>query len=792
MSRFLRLLLTILGGVVVFAVFAVAGFAVSGWMSEDEPEATEPVLEFPAAPAADDLEAQIEFLAGEQSQTGLAMAGDAPPDEPFGAAVAGMQTVRDVPVGEVDAAVEAALGDLPVDPGSDDPPEDAVPAEVFTDAPYLRGRIDLTEVIVADPRPPLNLDICAGPERLPETPSGCPPGFGGTIVTFDGPAPILPAVGGRPPTGLTAHGIDWLFVRTFRRSSVAERVKVEAVEWADPDAGTPPACDPDDEVGISPPLPRTTIEVDTSGADWPYDPDFDTLEVFGLGLSEGTQYVVCTYWIDSTGVASVVSYWEQRMVTTAAARRMTVTVPGFETVNNGPHGDPVAEPQLIHLNTGCGREIYEWPGVGRFVTDQADDVLCQLDGVSSVVQNGGIPVTIVLEYEDSSANPVVYASHWLSIDRADVLCRTACVESVVQGFPMPEVEHDLIVPGGRGAIPPSFYLAGSLVLLVEFDEPSGAHHGWHLGDEEGFDTSDAIVERPPLLTRVSKIHPLGRPEPVGDGGMGLTTLFTIENAVPVSIDVELLDAGNPTPDGQPCMPGGAPVPAFTSSAPATRHVFVFEGLCFGEIYQLQISAIDEAGVAYDVRDRARYGDGADKYRFDTLNRVGPTLYLPGYTFWLEAGVVLPGGPACHYLGDLTLTAAESFGAAIAPTQVQRLNIRTQREWDDARWNQGSINPRLFDTFGEAPSPVITMDLTPGNPMLGIEAAEYFTVSLPIRFGDRSSECIERNISRLTESVELAAHVTLTDLLGGVVLTAPGDSSPSLTLRAVFLRRTTPS
>jgi len=296
-----------------------------------------------------------------------------------------------------------------------------------------------------------------------------------------------------------------------------------------------------------------------------------------------------------------------------------------------------------------------------------------------------------------------------------------------------------------------------------------------------------------VLTSVSKSHPLGRPEPVGTGGMGLSTQFIVENTVPVSIDVELLDAGNPTPDGQPCMPGGAAVPAFTSSAPATRHVVVFEGLCFGEVYQLQVSAIDEAGVAYDVRDRARYGDGADKYRFDTLNRVGPTLYLPGYTFGLEAGVVLPGGPACHYLGDLTLTAAESFGAVIRPSQVQRLNTRTEREWEEAAWNQGSINPRLFDTFGAAPSPVITMDLTPGDPSLGIEAAEHFTVSLPIRSsGDRSSECTERNISRMSESVELAAHVTLTQLLGGVVITPPGDAYPSLTLRAVLLQRTTPS
>jgi len=189
MSRPLKILAMTVGGISIFALFALAGWAIVDQMDGndiDDVLDTVAMTEYPLQPAADDIEGQFEQLGAEQILTEEGLSGTSnerisdtiQTEDSLGAASAGGQTVR---------LVDQSTSDTSPDTGEDSDAArgEDVPTDLFEDMPRLLGGLDLPDVLVADPVGPILIDLCAGPERLPETPEGCSFGFGGTILTVD-------------------------------------------------------------------------------------------------------------------------------------------------------------------------------------------------------------------------------------------------------------------------------------------------------------------------------------------------------------------------------------------------------------------------------------------------------------------------------------------------------------------------------------------------------------------------------------------------------------------------------
>lgn len=810
MSRLFKIFGLVLGTVLLFALAAVAGWTITGWLGVGETDSADDHLaltQYPLVQEGEDVEATLDWLSEEQDLTAAALTDGADASAEMGAAAAGGQAARlisePVALGESAGTSDgsnASAAESASEGSGGDPGDEPLPPDIFVDTPYLAGRVDLTDVVIADPVGALNLDVCAGPTELPETPAGCPDGMGGTILAIDDHTdpPVMPTVGGRPPTGFTAFGTDTLYVRAFRRSAVAETIWVDAKPWSDEWENAVEGCDLGDAVpadaGVAYRFPRSTIPIDTTSdpSTWPYDPEFDTLDVFALGLDVGTLYAVCVYWVDSSA-ASVVSFRDSAAVATASARRVSVSVLGFDSVNFGGHGDPVDPISLLQVGAVCDGHhgvSFEWPGEGRYVRPSPPTPLCDFGGVSSLLQNGGFPAHTILTFEESGDPAVLPA--WVDIQRSDLLCRADCLDRFVTGFALPDVDHELIDPGGEGAIPPTVYRAGRLSLLVEFEDSAEPRHGWFLGEPVSVDTSDRVYEPPPVLTRVEMIRPpLGeRAYPFGAGSFATTRDFVIENDVPVSVSVELLDTGFGGPGGPPCVPGGGTAPSYTSTGPATEHSFALDGLCLGEDYYLRVTATDAAGVSYDVRRRWSPTDPADLFFFTTLLRTGATRSTPEYTFDLVAELVLgpqPGG-SCQRLGDLTV-GDPYWGGAAEPRDNSRgddplhlyVGPSVVVEWDAARWHQNSAQPRYVTQERSATLPSLPITFRIDD----AEARELGqTISIEIDVAPPAASCSGRRLaSDFSSSLGLSASPTLTELLAGVTLANGSSDYPRLTLLA---------
>ncbi len=768
-------------GIGVLALVVVAAFA--GWVMADrfsgggDTPDTVSVLRYPLVPRGEDADATLEWIGQEQDQTALAMSQEASTVEPLGSPEAGGQSTRALPVSvfppvvtedtvEADDDTTTSTGSI----GSGDAAEPEIPSEaVFEDAPYLRGIVDLSDVVIADPIGTLDIDICAGPARLPETPLGCPIGFGGTIVPFDGslPGDSSPA-GGRPPTGFTAFGTDTLYVRMFRRSSLAEHTAVKAVpwsaDWTRPEQGCEPGEDPRGPEGILT-VPRPTIPIDTASdpTGWPWDPEFDTIDLYALDLTSGTEYAICTYWLDTSAPGTVVTFWESTRVATASARHMKVSVIGYDTVNLSIDQDPIGPFDVLTVNSSCdGYTSFQtdWPGVGRFERLSPSWTLCDVGSMSGILQNGGIPIVSVIHYEDLT--PPTASRAWLDIDRDDVLCERDCSYGFVTGVALPDVDH-----AATGSGRTTRWRAGRLNLAVEFDDPIETRTGWVLGEPESFDTSDRL-DPPPVLRLVNAVpgtndYTLMR---VGDGSFGTYRSFVIGNDVPVTVSAELLDWSG----GPPCVPGGGTPPAYDSDGASTSHFFSFEGLCLGTSYALRVTAVDDAGVAYDVSNRRYTGDSANLYSFRTRDvsehpQMYATLILPDQ----------PGLGACFQVGEFRLSPAS---AGVHDNMRETLDV--ERAWITARWYQSQVQPQLVENKFDAtlPSPPITFRLADVEPHEMDNWISISTQMIP------DSPCWPRTVG-FPPPVWLSANPTLTELFAGVTITNGTDTYPQLQVRAVW-------
>lgn len=219
MSRLTRILAMAVGSVALFAVFAVAGWAITDRFTTEEstPVMLETVAleEYQLIPAEEDVEEQFARIDAQTSVApetqGVASTSGESQGEATSAAVGSRrpdsaQTVRVVRRSLVDVV------DSP-DPSETEgstPPSDAATSSTTTvsesgeatdpegegtdeeaagglteETPFLFGDLGLRNPVVADPVGPLRFDLCAGSAAGWGAPAGCPPGIGGIVTLVD-------------------------------------------------------------------------------------------------------------------------------------------------------------------------------------------------------------------------------------------------------------------------------------------------------------------------------------------------------------------------------------------------------------------------------------------------------------------------------------------------------------------------------------------------------------------------------------------------------------------------------
>ncbi|MCL1598238.1 MAG: hypothetical protein M3094_03570 [Actinomycetia bacterium] len=432
---------------------------------------------------------------------------------------------------------------------------------------------------------------------------------------------------GRPPTGLTAFGVDTLFVRTFRSDTETVWVKANRV---DPGQSATTVCGTDGATfDARGPLPGGEREADVVGelsntipmtidASWPYEPAYDTLEVRRLQLVPGEFYAVCIYVVGGNRLAPSIVYSEATNVATPSARSMQVTV---EAV--GGNGEipsvPLSLLRVIPQVDGCRVEEVAYPGPTTY--RQLGSIVCgsQTSGgsISSVLSNGGFAVTTNvtpgerddLERFNDRAQAdgdlhrvwtcslgercVIEANSWVAVPRSDILCTGGCSEDVerVVRIPIRGFETMLLFESESGALirERGFAPIAYADLKVKFFQPSpGGSPAWSLGEPAEYD--EAAPGLPETMTVAFGDDATRMVIDTTTGAVSATTRATVFVDRPASIRAWI------DPGSQVCVPEGETAQLEQiSNALQPEHTVRFTGLCLGQFYSVGIEATDEAG-----------------------------------------------------------------------------------------------------------------------------------------------------------------------------------------------------
>ena len=394
---------------------------------------------------------------------------------------------------------------------------------------------------------------------------------------------------GRPPSGMTPFGLDTLYVRTIRTAT--EEMWVKAVEI---DPGTPvhDVCNTGGrEIGPRGPTPsgvgqdadvigRLSWSVPiTIDEVWPYDPLYDTVDLFKLDLLAGNQYAVCTYAVDlSPGFSEGVIFSEAAFVATPTARSMLVRIAGVGGIDRTPEVERLGF-DVLPLAPGCGNTSVEYPGVNR--REEIDRILCGQDGgtsVSNVVINGGFPVTIVTK--DLVGSDQVETNAWIPVDSADIVCGTNCGGSLSRTVRIP-VKGLAYTESNR-----SRHQIAYVDLVVEFlPPPSNGFTEWNLGTPDAFDNTDPALPQHPRVHLRHIATTLVHAE--ADAGPSATAV------VEVFADRVISGVIGVDPSAPTCARDAVTEQALSRGISQT---ITFSGLCLDSSYGVTIDVVDDSGI----------------------------------------------------------------------------------------------------------------------------------------------------------------------------------------------------
>ena len=436
---------------------------------------------------------------------------------------------------------------------------------------------------------------------------------GGAVDEDDRSSVWLRATSERPPTGVTAFGSETLYVRAFHRSSVDERIFVQARPFG------VQGCDNQGDISrigesfetVQGVLDRT-IPIDTLAGGWRWGSQWDLLDVHRLHLREGEAYAVCIFWVEGGG-----PIFEPDRVTMSEA--VVVLPPDVNTMTVSLDSIQFADwldddPRVNFVDVEAALDNCINAAIRTNSTEQSLYVLgprqmCQPSSLQGVIQRGNFVVTV--SATDSLGDTYVRSS-LVRVHRGDITCGAPCGERrQLVAVPLPHVSPRAItgyadlfgddtaaivpadddVPGSTG---PSVGTA-TLELLFTPNESTGAR-SWVFGEPVEIEqTSRRLPLRPQIEVRVTSsgggYYFTGeeRTDPVGR--------VQVEVLADRPVDIVATITGHP---GEACLRGVSTPPSLTSTARVARHVFEVDNLCVGTPYDLLVTATDETGTTGEL------------------------------------------------------------------------------------------------------------------------------------------------------------------------------------------------
>jgi intracellular sulfur oxidation DsrE/DsrF family protein len=408
---------------------------------------------------------------------------------------------------------------------------------------------------------------------------------------------LVPGAQRRPTTALPL-GIDQLFIGLTRTPD--QDVAVAARPGNDPAACEIAGDESSIYTGSGTIRSVTTSEntIDAAvlnDASYPYFVEHSVSVVERLDLVEGTDYVVCVYWLDD-GPAfdrKVVTESEVIAVSTPEAYRPKIILQRLTNLYGGVERVTVSIPTC-----SGGITSYDLTEESATVTDRMGSLqtygpaieLCTIDQRLNDVNRRGIRVdTTIVRADGVSVANSAYI-------RTDVTCRTTpCLlrlnELVM--LPLPDVvagDGECGTGFGTGCLSGEVS-AGDAVIEIRYLASTGSGRAnWNIARPTGFDdTPPPLADDPQLAVTTAYELVEGRPE----NGARATLTFVADR--PVTLDVSVMDVFS---SGEICSLG--PVDGFTSATFSTEYTVTLEPLCLSQGYRLAVTAVDEDGNIADI------------------------------------------------------------------------------------------------------------------------------------------------------------------------------------------------
>jgi len=628
--------------------------------------------------------------------------------------------------------------------------------------------------------------------------------------------------GGKPPSALIASTPETLYVRAWSRSGVSEQIYVQARP------ASPERCDNLGDIALvgSAPgsvqgIPDTVIPIDGDRTGWPWDPQWDQLEIHRLSLDAGVAYDVCIFWVNDTGPSfdpASVTRTESAQVVPPSPNNLSVYINGggFADLGDDPRVNAVALTAILSgpayfdpdIPTNACRGAWDTDSTaGRInfpVDGGAGGELCSTDDVISLMLQRGIQVIVTAT--DSLGDRYRRAS-WIPLSSNFFRCGAPCGEqSLTVHVPMPWVAPRQIT----GSFDWPFSIDDSVITPIDDDEagqdgppvgsltielvssPTGAEsRRWVLGDIGEVEQSDRRLPLRPQLdvTISSPMVPGGSFSQPGvhfpDGFPGLPHGI-IEVRVEADRPVSLSAIIGESPLGALCLRNALP-PSHVATTLATVHTFQLSTLCPLSLYSLFVDAADNTGTSAEIFGVGP-ADGTTPIPIGTESislAVDATLALNSDTF--EPG---ESGARPHLIhGDVYLSDPSGFRRPAVTRLAPVLSFGSESTTTGWGFNQPYSNvmcadPDWNDGVITSPTPLEGTVDRPGG--FGDVASLYFEVrahTAPTRTWVTPSGDLLRCTTGETDAAlrSLSVEIDILDLLNGLSITSE-DGSYTLNLQ----------
>ena len=587
----------------------------------------------------------------------------------------------------------------------------------------------------------------------------------------------------RRPTTILPLGVDQVFVGVTR--TPGQQVAISARP-----RGNPASCNiAGDEHSIydgegtvrAVPVSETPIDPGVlSDPAYPYLRDHSISLVNRLDLEEGTDYVVCIYWLDAGPAfdSRVVTESETVNVSTPEAYRPTVVLQRLTNLVGDAQRVEISVPQ-------CGGRTFSYDltdptatvrdRTGALQTYGDPIVVCTLDRRLNEVNRRGILVNTAVR--DSGGNWSTGGAYI----RTNVTCGTSpCLlrlnELAMLPLPVVEAGGECGTGFGTGCLRGTIS-AGDAIIELRYDGSVGSGgSSWVIGEPTPFDDSPPPLPEDPRIS-VSKTLELIDGHPTNGARARLT--FVADR--PVTLDVAVTGTG---PTEEACSLGS--VDGVSRTTPAMTHTVTLEPLCLGRGYRLTVTAADASGRLADV-----VGEGL-RTPGNTIDFSVPPVLL---TTDMSASISMAHDDHSHtvYVHPVRATSSDVTG----PVGFNLGWTWPTADREAARrggWSLFGLHGQAnaCGEPGAAPLEVFARRTPTGIPLqshlLASQNGAGISFVVDIYANRTPGRAVTRDCARgeLEESVVLSTDASLADLFDGLTLTSD-SGRVRLTIRAVNFR-----